>query len=109
MTFKTIFGALAIALTACTASNTVKTAELKVWGNCGMCKKTIEKSLNTEGISAADWNKDTKVLTVKFDTTKTNLQQIATNVANAGYDNELQRGNDEAYKNLHECCQYERK
>ena len=41
-----------------------QTESFKVWGNCGMCEKTIEQSLKVKGIKSADWNKDSKIITV---------------------------------------------
>ena len=39
-----------------------------VRGNCGMCKKTIEKAANSvDGVSKADWIKDKKMMMVSFD------------------------------------------
>lgn len=94
-------------------SNTVtanlKTDTFKVWGNCGMCKKTIEKSLKTDGIATANWDKDSKIIAVSYDSTMISLQQIQQHIAAAGYDNEGVNGDDTAYANLHSCCQYERK
>ncbi len=85
-------------------------SEFKVWGNCGMCKKTIENSLKeAPGVVSADWNKDTKMMTLVFDTTKTDVRSVQEQIATSGYDTELVRGNDEAYAALHECCLYERK
>ncbi|HPA30479.1 MAG TPA: cation-transporting ATPase, partial [Bacteroidia bacterium] len=41
------------------------TDTMMVYGNCNMCKKTIEGSLKEkDGIIAKNWNKDTKMLTV---------------------------------------------
>ena len=86
-----------------------KTETIKVWGNCGMCKSHIEKAAKEAGATTAAWNKDTKILTVKYDLTKTDNQKIQKSVAGAGYDTKDFVGNDEAYKNLDECCQYDRK
>jgi periplasmic mercuric ion binding protein len=87
-----------------------KKETIKVWGNCGMCKKTIEKSLkDVEGIKSAVWNKQTKILDVNFDDSKITMQQIEAKVAGSGYDTQNVKGDDKAYKNLHECCQYDRK
>lgn len=41
-----------------------------------MCKETIEGSLKSDGINSADWNKDTKIISVSFDTTKISLDKI---------------------------------
>lgn len=85
------------------------TSTFKVWGNCEMCKETIEGSLKTDGITKADWNVDTKILTVEFDTVKISLDQIQKSVASVGYDNEKYKGDDKVYSELADCCQYDRK
>lgn len=103
---------LAFVLFSCSAGmpENATQAEFKVWGNCGMCKKTIENSLKeAPGVVSANWNKDTKMMTLVYDTTATNLQTVQEQIATSGYDTELARGNDEAYSALHECCLYERK
>lgn len=81
----------------------------KVWGNCEMCKETIEGSLQLDGVSEADWDMEKKILSVTYDTSKVNLDQVQKNVALAGYDNVKYKGDDKAYENLPECCRYERK
>jgi copper chaperone CopZ len=87
-----------------------KKETVKVWGNCGMCKKTIEKSLKgAEGVKSAVWNKQTKVLEVIYDDAKTSMKQIEEKVAASGYDTQNVKADDKAYNNLHECCQYDRK
>lgn len=90
-------------------TNGITSSTFKVWGNCEMCKETIEGSLKTDGITKADWNVDTKILTVEFDTAKISLDQIQKNVASVGYDNEKYKGDDKAYSELADCCQYDRK
>ncbi|MBI3257973.1 MAG: heavy-metal-associated domain-containing protein [Ignavibacteriae bacterium] len=91
-----------------TISNS-KTETFKVWGNCGMCKKTIEKAVNKEGIVSAEWNKTTKIITVMYDSTQTSLDQIQTKIADAGYDNVGHIAHDDDYSKLNKCCRYERK
>jgi mercuric ion binding protein len=91
------------------SANGISTSIFKVWGNCEMCKETIEKSLKIEGVERADWNVDSKSLAVSYDVSKISLDQIQKDVAAAGYDNSKYKGDDNAYKNLPECCQYERK
>ena len=91
------------------AQDTKKTETFKVDGNCDMCKGTIEGSLKKkDGILSKKWSKTTKELTVTFDTTKINLQQVAEKVAAAGYDNQYAKAPDSAYNSLHSCCQYDR-
>jgi periplasmic mercuric ion binding protein len=87
----------------------VKTSTFKVWGNCGMCKKTIEGAAKNSGATFASWNTDSKLLTVKYASAKTSVDKIQKSVANAGYDNVKYNAADEAYNELHECCKYDRK
>lgn len=85
-----------------------KTASFKVYGNCGMCEKTIEGSLETEGIFKGDWDKNSKNITVEFDSTLTNLNKIKERIAAVGYDTDSHRATEETYNALHSCCQYDR-
>jgi len=74
-----------------------------------MCKETIEGSLKTAGVIKADWNKDTKIMNITYDTLKISLDDIHKRIAGVGYDTEKLKGDDQAYNNLHQCCQYKRK
>ena len=100
---------LLLSLSACKNVAVNKQSDLQVWGNCNMCKKTIESSLDVAGIDKADWNKDTKILHVAYDSTIVNLTGIEQLIAKAGYDTENQIADQAAYDGLHECCKYDRK
>jgi periplasmic mercuric ion binding protein len=76
------------------SAQTAKSETIKVNGNCGMCKKHIEKSALEAGATAANWDKKTKFL--------------QTAVAAAGYDTQDFKATDSAYNKLDECCQYDR-
>jgi copper chaperone CopZ len=83
-------------------------ASFGVRGNCGMCKTTIEKAANgVEGVNSANWDKTKKKITVSFESLKTNLDAIHEAIANSGYDTDKNVGNEEAYKELPSCCQYD--
>jgi hypothetical protein len=86
-----------------------KNETVKVWGNCGMCEYTIEKAAKAAGATDADWNKETKVLTVSYKGKKTDLSKIEQAIANSGYDTERFTAPDEVYNKLHGCCKYDRK
>ena len=101
--------AIVVLLNGCGNSSSNSKAEFKVWGNCGMCEETIEGSLKVDGISDAEWDKDTKLMKVSFDSTKINLDQIQKKIADVGYDNDKYKADSSTYSKLHECCQYERK
>ena len=86
-----------------------KTDSFKVYGNCGMCEKTIEGSLKgVKGIEKADWNKDTKMMEVVYHTHDISLDEIKKKIAAVGYDTEEHRATDKVYNNLAGCCQYDR-
>lgn len=86
-----------------------KTEKVKVYGNCGMCEKRIEKAANgVDGVSKADWNKDTKMMEVTFDDSKTSKDKIEKAVAKVGHDTDMHKATDEAYNNLPGCCRYNR-
>ena len=83
--------------------------DFKVWGKCEMCKTLIEKTVKSiEGIKTARWNVVNGKMKVKFNTEKTDLEQIHKTIAAVGYDTELFKATDESYNNLHHCCKYER-
>jgi copper chaperone CopZ len=85
-----------------------KTVAVKVYGNCEMCKSTIEQAAKQKKISKADWNIDSKIATITYDSMKTNLDAVLQNIALAGYDNAVFLAPDEAYNNLQGCCKYNR-
>jgi periplasmic mercuric ion binding protein len=80
-----------------------------VYGNCGMCERRIEGALSkVKGVYSADWDVDTKVVTVQYDDATISLDDIKKKVAEAGHDTDKFRAKDEVYGNLPGCCQYER-
>jgi len=86
-----------------------KTVKFKVYGNCGMCKSTIEKALKgVKGISWATWDTETKMITVRYNPKKIELEDIHKKIAAVGYDTEKAKAKDEVYNGLHGCCQYDR-
>lgn len=85
-----------------------KTEVVIVYGNCGMCEKTIEKAAFKKGVAKADWDQDTKMAQITFDSTKTNADEILKSIAAAGYDSDKFSAPDDVYANLPGCCQFER-
>lgn len=79
-----------------------------VRGNCGMCKKNIETAANSvDGVLMANWDIDLKKIDVKFDDTKTDEKAIHKAIAASGYDTDQIAGNEDAYKDLPQCCQFD--
>ena len=86
-----------------------ETKTFKVYGNCGMCEKTIEGSLKgVKGIEKADWNKVTKMMEVTFNEIEISLSEIKKKIASVGYDTDIYRATEKAYSKLPACCQYDR-
>lgn len=99
-----------LSFTACNAQiKNAKTENVKVYGNCDMCKSTIEKAGNVKNTVEVNWNKDTKMANITYDAKKTNPSEILKRIALAGYDSDRFLAPDNAYAKLPECCQYERK
>lgn len=90
------------------AGNNLQNAQFKVLGNCGMCKKNIEKAAFGAGAATAAWDMKTDMLAVSFEAQKTSTDAIQKAIARAGYDNAGYKADGEAYNNLHGCCQYDR-
>ena len=86
-----------------------KTETIKVWGNCGMCKTTIEKEAKKAGAKTANWNEDSKELQVSYALNKTSSTKIQEAIAKSGYDTQDFTAVKSAYDNLHGCCKYDRK
>lgn len=87
-----------------------KTEKIEVKGNCGMCEKRIEKAaLSLDGVSKADWNKETKKIEVTFDDTKTSLDKVEIAIAKVGHDTPHHKAKAKVYDELPGCCHYERK
>jgi copper chaperone CopZ len=107
--FSLITAVALLLTTACQAQiKNAKTATVKVYGNCGMCETTIEKAANKSKVSKADWNEETKMATITYDSKKTNVDAVLKNIALAGYDNQSFLAPDAAYNKLPGCCKYDR-
>lgn len=85
-----------------------KTESVKIYGNCGMCKSTIEKAGSLKNIANVDWNADTKMATLAYDPKITNQDEILKRIALAGYDSDKFLAPDAVYSKLAGCCQYNR-
>ena len=74
-----------------------------------MCETRIEKAANSvDGVTSADWDKETKMIKVTFDTEKTDLHKIHMAIAKAGHDTDMHKASQETYDKLPGCCKYDR-
>lgn len=72
---------------------------------CEMCKESIETYLKRyDGVTYVNVNVKKKETTVKYLTDRTNIENIKTAIANAGYDADDVPANSESYKQLPKCC-----
>jgi hypothetical protein len=102
--------AISTIFTSCEAKiKNAKTEVFKVWGNCGMCQETIEKAVKQKNTAKGKWYKDTKMIVITYDSTKTNSDVILKRIAQVGYDNDKYTAPNEVYNKRPQCCQYERK
>jgi periplasmic mercuric ion binding protein len=104
-----IFSILALTIGLCNFSFAQEKSDtFKVSGECGMCKKKIEKAAKAAGASYAAWDTKSKVLSVKYNSTSTNAAKIQQSIAGVGYDTPGFKATAEAYDKLDGCCKYER-
>lgn len=90
-------------------AQTDKEEKFKVYGNCGMCESRIEKAAKSvDGVTSADWDKDTKMLLLTFDDAKTSTDKVQMAIAKVGHDTGKHTAKDEVYNELPGCCKYER-
>lgn len=102
-----VLGSNSYAQTSTASKETsTKTEILKVSGNCDMCKARIEKAARFDGVSKAEWDTKSKILSLTYDPAKTNIDQIGKKVAAVGHDNEKAKADDKVYSTLPACCQY---
>jgi outer membrane receptor for ferrienterochelin and colicin len=86
----------------------LKTEKFIVHGTCGQCKDRIEGTLKKLGVYKASWDEETNFLTVSFDSVKLSKPNIQKKLAAVGHDSEGFIADDNIYKNLPDCCHYER-
>lgn len=80
---------------------TIKTPSVQ----CESCKERIESYLKREeGIQKAVVDVKKKTVKVTFVSERTNIENIKTAIANAGYDADDVTADEEAYKKLPACC-----
>ena len=80
---------------------TIKTPTVQ----CQECKERIENYLSREeGVTKVVVDYKKKITKVTYITDRTNLENVKTAIANAGYDADDVAANPESYKKLPTCC-----
>ena len=106
---KFLFSAVAVAGISFFASGQTKallTAKISTpTVQCDECKQKIETYLKRyDGVTYVNVNVKRKEATVKYLTDRTNIENIKTAIANAGYDADDIPANGDSYKQLPKCC-----
>jgi len=101
--------ALMLSISTCFAEiKNAKEETVHIYGNCSICKSTIESAANVKDVVQVEWNKDTKMAVLTYDEKQTNQDEILKRIGLAGYDSDKFRAPDNVYAKLETCCQYER-
>lgn len=83
--------------------------DVAVKGNCEQCKRRIEKAAySVSGVKSAQWHEDDQELHLIIDESKCSADNVRAAVAKSGHDTDKVKATEEAYNNLHSCCQYKR-
>jgi hypothetical protein len=78
----------------------------KVWGACEQCKDRIERVVKGKGVKSASWSIESKMLTLVYNPTQTNLDKIENRIVASGHDIKNKKAKDAVYKALPACCHY---
>jgi periplasmic mercuric ion binding protein len=82
-----------------------QSVDIKTSAVCGMCKASIEKAISNEkGVKNYSLDVDSKILTVVYDTRKTNVSTLKQTVTATGYDADELPAQEKAYNKLSSCC-----
>jgi copper chaperone CopZ len=99
-----VFSFLASSHLTAAENNTVE-VKIKTSAVCESCKARIEKVVNKmEGVVNSDLNLEDKVLTVNYDKTKINVDEIRNKIRDTGYNADEVKKDERAYKKLPGCC-----
>jgi len=87
------------------AQKGVETVKIQTSAVCEMCKETMEKQLAfTKGVTAAELDLKTFIVTVSFRTKKTSVEDLKKAINAVGYDADESKPTKEDYEQLHHCC-----
>lgn len=95
-----------IALANTTEAQSTVTEKFEVGGTCEMCKGRIEKTLDVKGVRYANYDLESHQLEVVYKTKHISSEEIHQRLNDAGHDTEKSKASDEAYANIHGCCEY---
>jgi copper chaperone CopZ len=81
------------------------TVRIKTVAVCEMCKETIEHDLSfVKGVEKSTLDLKANVITVVYDSKKTNPDKIRTEISRSGYDADSVKADPKAVNKLPACC-----
>ncbi|MEO0064827.1 MAG: hypothetical protein RI983_153 [Bacteroidota bacterium] len=90
-----------------TATDTAyTTVQFRVEGACEMCKERIEETAKGKGVQKAEWDVDSKILTLHYFPAIANVNKIKDRIVEAGHDLLNKKAKNNVYNALPECCHY---
>ena len=105
MRIKFFVSALFLFLFVSSSMAQMSKVDIKTSAVCEMCKEKIENELaQTSGISSAELNVKSKILSVEFKERKITHDEICEIISNLGYDADGVKADPEKYKALPNCC-----
>ncbi|MGN6647691.1 MAG: heavy-metal-associated domain-containing protein [Cytophaga sp.] len=100
-----ILASILLTIVACTTKPNAE-ASFFVRGNCEMCKERIEKTvLSINGVEKADWNVESEMIQVSYDSTRISPLEIEKVIAITGHATKNVPMDTAAHAKLPECCQ----
>ncbi|GAB3947437.1 hypothetical protein GCM10028805_19690 [Spirosoma harenae] len=82
-----------------------KEVKIKTSAICGMCKARIERNLTFEkGVKEANLDVKSKVVTIKYNPAKTDVDKLKANISKTGYDADELVADEAGYNKLPSCC-----
>ncbi len=88
------------------SSKSLQLVEFKTSAICSMCKERIERDMSlAKGVEQVVLNLDTKVVSIKYHSGKTNPAVLKSNISKIGYAADNVPADPKAYNRLPICCQ----
>ena len=82
------------------------TISFKVFGICEICKARIEAAAKGRGVISADWNVESKFLTLTIIPSQVSKEKIENRIVAVGHDIDNKKAKEIVYNELPSCCHY---
>lgn len=100
-----IVATLLLITSALTMAGDDKEVKIKTSAVCGMCKERIERNLSFEkGVKEATLDVKSKIVTIKYNSKKTDVTKLKANITKTGYDADELVADEAGYAKLPTCC-----